>query len=493
MKILNHVFGLSRQELFPRWIAPSFLVIAVLSLTQTVQAQKIPGLDRFGYPEDGVYHATDRIAYPSQVINDSYLWAISEKDLKRFYDRDDLVDFYDQEIRRTPLRLPAATMTVRGDWKKIAERQNPSTAKHDRTFVMTNSQAVSQEMAHEISVGLAVSATAGVKPFGVGAEVTVETSVGYALTIANSKELGQEWSEDAIFEPGQFLQAWQRQVEVTVEFDPDQYFKDDQLGRYTAEDMFYYMMAETYGPVLWTERVWGSLSYKEVTRRAKYNGGADLYKEALSNIRDGGSSYENRWENLKGLFNYSKFKRMGKIRLVYRLPLPKFHPTFCRVEQVPALHGEQASNQPGSEPTTQPSGRNSGTGITPPVKPLNPDNSSLEDAAPEVPKRFEVLQGNFTITGNEPSQKNGRYYHVYEKELEAGVTYIISARGTVFQPIIVVRTGETLQSTVLGGVTEGGIEPRYFFRPETSGKYYINITSKGVGETGAYSLYVGKG
>lgn len=493
MKILNHVFGLSRQELFPRWIAPSFLVIAVLSLTQTVQAQKIPGLDRFGYPEDGVYHATERIPYPSHISNDSYLWAISEGDLKRFYDRDNLVDEYDREIKRTPLRLPWVKMTVRGDWTKIAERQNPPSAIRDRTFVMTNSQSVSQEMAHEISVGLAVSATAGVKPFGVGADVTVEASVGYALTIASGRELGQEWSEDAVFEPGQFLQAWQRQVEVTVEFDQDQYFKADERGRYTAEDMFYYMMAETYGPVLWPERLYGNQSYYQVTRRARFNGGADLFKAALSQQKEGGSGYENRWENLKGLFSYSKFKKMGNIKLVYRMPLPKFHPTFCRVEQVPALHGEQASNQPVSEPTTQPSERNPETGITPPVKPLNPDNSSLEDAAPEVPKRFEVLQGNFTITGNEPSQKNGRYYHVYEKELEAGVTYIISARGTVFQPIIVVRTGETLQSTVLGGVTEGGIEPRYFFRPETSGKYYINITSKGVGETGAYSLYVGKG
>jgi hypothetical protein len=60
--------------------------------------------------------------------------------------------------------------------------------------------------------------------------------------------------------------------------------------------------------------------------------------------------------------------------------------------------------------------------------------------------------------------------------------------------VIVVRSDKSIHSnTVLGGVTEGGSQPTFFFTPPKSGEYYINVTTKVPGATTKYTLLIRKG
>jgi hypothetical protein len=123
-----------------------------------------------------------------------------------------------------------AAITYSGQWKKIAFRRVAKNGSEEE-LSYSNAKEVSEEIAHEASVGLAASITAGVKPFGVGAEATVEASLGYALSIANGTSEGTEWGHTLNVGPGEEVVVWTRQVEVKVAWEPSAY----DIGKFGQE------------------------------------------------------------------------------------------------------------------------------------------------------------------------------------------------------------------------------------------------------------------
>lgn len=120
-----------------------------------------------------------------------------------------------------PVVAPDAEITYSGRWERIAFRRVAGSGESEEISYSAGF-TVSTEVAREISGSLSLSATGGFKPLGVGGEVTVEGSIGYALAIANGTENSQDWEHTVSVNPGEEIVIWARRLTVHVEWTPSE-------------------------------------------------------------------------------------------------------------------------------------------------------------------------------------------------------------------------------------------------------------------------------
>jgi hypothetical protein len=304
-----------------------------------------PLLDAGGYPKDGMLHTGDISFPPETKHHDSFGWTIkNDRDFDKFFRLNNpstpTLREFRKQIREATVLLPNASNKVQGNWKLIARQNNPRSARKSLSYSYGNSVEVSLEMSHEISAGLGVSATGGFKPFGVGAEVTVEASIGYAFTVATGEAKGQEWQATFEVEPGQLMQVWQRTINVETTLDTRTMFELARPGSRTStdlalpaawmspevrgEDIFLVTMAESYGNILWPE------DYNRMRALALVRGGNRYARLKYALESSPMPGHGNRWNYLKHLFDYEGFKQIGYRRLEYQLPAKEFYATYSQ-------------------------------------------------------------------------------------------------------------------------------------------------------------------
>lgn len=167
------------------------------SADMTAQPVPSPLLDGAGYPLQQAMAASTITITRTQPCLDRYVF---------------MTDF-------GPVVAPDARIVYSGTWERIGQRRVARSGVADE-FSYSSSLSISEETAHEINASLGVSAMAAFKPLGVGVEVTVEASVGYALTMASGTEAGQEWSHSVTVNPGEEVVLWARRLHVEVEWNP---------------------------------------------------------------------------------------------------------------------------------------------------------------------------------------------------------------------------------------------------------------------------------
>ncbi|GEM_PF-6883046 len=122
------------------------------------------------------------------------------------------------------LTIPQSKVKYDGIWKQVGKHMVPTNG-NAQTFSHIRHEAVTKGVAHEASVGLEASVTAGAKPFGVGVEVTVSASVGYALTLSTETTFERESASSVCLEPGYGGQWWERELKVNAQVDASYFDK----------------------------------------------------------------------------------------------------------------------------------------------------------------------------------------------------------------------------------------------------------------------------
>lgn len=151
--------------------------------------------------------------YPTQSKHDTDILFVSVEEME--------AEFYFPEKKtlifpKGSFYVEDAQVRTKGYWYKIDTHRTPASAKQAESFSVSNWIEDTMSVAHEASVGFSASATAAAKPFGIGAEITIEASIGYAITIANDHSKGMSSDSGAMVEPGYQCDAWGRRVHLTA-------------------------------------------------------------------------------------------------------------------------------------------------------------------------------------------------------------------------------------------------------------------------------------
>ena len=129
------------------------------------------------------------------------------------------------------LLVEDALFTFESTWKKVdVSKREPRTGVESE-FEFSRSNEISTSIAAEMAIGFSVEATGGFKPLGVGGELTLGSSVEFSIALERGIANATEVSHSFPVRPGEEVQLWGRQINVTVEWAGDEYnlgknFKD---------------------------------------------------------------------------------------------------------------------------------------------------------------------------------------------------------------------------------------------------------------------------
>ncbi|MBV11607.1 MAG: hypothetical protein CMN21_20615 [Rubinisphaera sp.] len=322
---------------------PHGLLIAaallLLNLPASLEAQVSLELDQFGYPQQGFKHQKTVIEFPKIQSVGTFGWVPEEHQFNKIVRpqlRDTLLEEETiNQLRMQVIPLSNVTSTIQGQWR-LANKGRQGANQATSEIAVSSTKSVSKSQAFQLGAELSASTTVGFKPFGVGADVTLEASIGYAFSQQSGITNSRTWNPSFPFEFGQDIQVWQRVIRVTDSFDPARIFQPKPGESHTAEDAFLLAMGETYGPILWPKDEYGFNSYAHATNKSRFHGrDVSGFKRELQQTLDTNPNHTKHigndatlWRTLEILFDYSQFVNLGFQDNDRYLPSPEYYPTY---------------------------------------------------------------------------------------------------------------------------------------------------------------------
>ncbi len=318
-------------------VAATVALLIIDAAEANAQQQVTLALDQYGYPQQGFKHEKSEIIFPKLSSVGTFGWIPDEDQFNKIFPevfRKRIDEEVVNQLRRQVIPLKNVTSTIEGQWlsaKKGRQGDNDSIG----SIAVSSSKSISKSNTFQLGAELSTSTTVGFKPFGVGADVTMEASIGYAFSQSSAVTNSRTWNPSFPLELGQDVQIWQRVIRISDSFDPARIFQPKPGETHTAEEAFLLAMGEAYGPILWPHDEYGFDSYAQTTIKPRFNElGVSSFKRALQQKRNPVANHVHHfgevslWRTLEIFFDYSEFANLGFQDRDRYLPSPEYYPTY---------------------------------------------------------------------------------------------------------------------------------------------------------------------
>ena len=331
-----------------------------LNALMSITAGSGPALDERDRPIQGKQYAAWDMPAKRRTIKTAFNWIPPKKLLESFlapkrfdgnlkaggFDRKELL----KKFAGRGLRLPSVSINTNASWMRVGNQRCPVESSAPISLTVGNAISVSSEIAETLSVGLSASVEVAATPFGVGGSTTLTASVNAAKTFSRgvSDELALGETQDVL--PGSHTYVWQQALELTADFIPS-----EALDKENPKLSFYLAIAESYGPVIWTQGEFGNRSYRDVTSGIRNPDGSrdteklaqlldttdapNVFQVKLQNTNRTKAVTRNMGEVLTMLFDYDEFIKLPRQHNKYRLPFDEFTSSAFDFQKTPALPG----------------------------------------------------------------------------------------------------------------------------------------------------------